>query len=159
MSTGIHVEATGSVRAPAADVYRIIADYVNGHGRIIPPKYFRNLEVVKGGYGEGTEITFDIIAFGKTNRAFGRVTEPEPGQRIVESYPETGIVTTFVVEPAGERTSSVTISTDIPKRSGIQGLLERLLMPGYLRKVYAAELARIDEQFQLPGGHGVHRTH
>ena len=31
----------------------------------------------------------------------GIVTEPEAGRTIVETYPETGIVTTFIIEPAG----------------------------------------------------------
>jgi hypothetical protein len=146
MSKVIHLEATGDVDATAADVYRLIADYQDGHTRIIPPEYFRNLKVLKGGYGEGTEIAFEMIAFGNAYTVSGRVTEPEPGRVLVETYPKTGVVTKFIVEPTSASTSRVTISTDMPSRGGIAGWLERMVTPRYLRKVYAEELARINEQ-------------
>lgn len=144
MSKNIHVAATGVVNAPAQDVYRVIADYRDGHPRIIPPKYFRNLKVLKGGFGDGTEIAFEMVAFGNTYAVSGRVTEPHPGRVLVETYPHSGVVTTFTVDTESAATSRVTISTDMPSRGGIAGWIERMLTPAYLRKVYAEELALID---------------
>ena len=69
------------------------------------------------------------------------ITEPEPGRRLVETLTD-GIVTTFVVEPVDEQRRRLTITTDCAK-PGLRGWFERLLAPGYLRKVYVAELAQI----------------
>jgi hypothetical protein len=52
----LHVEASAEVNASATSIYRLIADYRTGHSRIISPKYFRNLTVDAGGYGDGTLI-------------------------------------------------------------------------------------------------------
>jgi hypothetical protein len=52
--TSYTVTATARVQAPAAVAYGIIADYVNGHPHLLPPKYFRTLTVEAGGTGAGT---------------------------------------------------------------------------------------------------------
>lgn len=145
----IRVEARADVGAPAADAYRIIADYHEGHTRIIPPKYFRNLRVIEGGYGEGTVIEFDMLVFGRTNHARARVSEPEPGRVLVETYPDTGWVTSFIVEPRGASSSRVTIRTDAIVRDGLLGRLEGAFVRSFLSRVFPAELAQLDEQVRM----------
>jgi hypothetical protein len=140
----LRVEESGRVNAPAAAVYRMIADYNEGHPRIIPQKYFRNMRVEKGGYGEGTIVQFDMISFGRTQKARGHITEPEPGRVLVESYPDMDIVTTFTVEPIDGGASRVTIASDVPVKSGVRGWIERKVFPGYLKKVFAEEIAQIE---------------
>jgi hypothetical protein len=142
----LRVEARANVGAAAPDVYRMIADYRTGHTRIIPPRYFRNLEVEKGGYGAGTLIRYDLLAFGTTYHARARVTEPEPGRVLVETDLEKGAVTTFTVQPLGVSESRVTIATEMPIRSGLVGWLERAMTGSFLRRVYAAELAQLDSE-------------
>src|SRR6476619_4413817 len=98
-SSGIHV-VTASARIASAPerVYAIIADYKNGHPRILP-KQFLGLAVEQGGVGAGTVINFQMRAFGRivTNRS--AVTEPEPGRVLVETeLGGKGIVTPFTVE-------------------------------------------------------------
>lgn len=144
----VRVEATSEVNGPAASVYGLIADYRRGHTRIVPPRYFRNLEVEEGGYGDGTLIHYDLLAFGTTRRARARVTEPEPGRVLVETDLGIGAVTTFIVDPLGTTRSRVTIATVLPARGGIAGWLERTVSRSFMRKVYAAELARIDQVVQ-----------
>jgi hypothetical protein len=141
---GLHVSHAAPVRAAASIVYSLIADYHAGHPRIVPPKHFKNLKVVKGGHAAGTEITFDMAAFGQVTAMHGVITEPEPGRVLVESYPATGVVTTFRVEPSGDAACVVTISTDFPPKGGLAGFVERLLSPSFLRKLYAEEIGRID---------------
>ena len=147
--TSLRVSASAEIGAAAANVYRMIADYRNGHQRIIPPQYFRNLEVDAGGYGAGTQIRYDLRAFGTTYHARAHVSEPEPGHVLVETDPTKGAVTTFTVDSLGGRRSLVTISTELPIRSGVMGAIERAMMRRFLRKVYAAELARLDEQVRI----------
>lgn len=78
-------------------------------------------------------------AFGRTNVATAQVTEPPPGRELRETL-ETGIVTTFLVKSLGPAVARVTIRTEYAK-GGVQGWIERQLLPGYVRRVYTAELA------------------
>jgi hypothetical protein len=145
----MHAEATAHVGASAADAYGMIADYRVGHARIIPPRYIRHLRVEEGGYGAGTIITYDLIAFGKTNHARARVTEPEPGRVLVETDLEKGAVTSFLVDPIGPAKSRVTIRTDMPTRSGLLGVIERAMIRRFLKRVYVAELALLDAELRI----------
>ena len=142
----IRAERSALIPAPPAIVYGLIADYREGHPTILPPRYFQNLTVEAGGVGAGTRIGFQMRAFGKVNQVRGHVTEPEPGRRLRETYPDSGTETDFTVEPvAGTRTCRVTIATRYTK-AGLGGWFERLLVPGFLRKVYVAELRLLAEQ-------------
>jgi hypothetical protein len=135
----IRVSADSVIPAPAARIYDLIADYRNGHPRILPPEHFGPLTVERGGRGAGTRIRFEMKAFGKVTVASGEVTEPVPGRELRETLDD-GIVTTFHVDPVDEGTTRVTIETAYAK-PGLRGLLEGILAPPYLKKVYAAELA------------------
>jgi hypothetical protein len=144
----LRVVASAEVGGDAAEVYHLIADYRFGHQRIVPPQYFRNLRVEKGGYGAGTVISFDTLAFGKTHRVRAQITEPERGRVLVETDVERGSVTTFTVASLGTSRARVTIATELRVRSGVLGTIERVLMSRFLRQVYNAELARIDQQIK-----------
>jgi len=147
--TPFRVSSSAGIDAPAADVYRMIADYRTRHGRIVPPKYFSNLRVEAGGYGAGTIITYDLTAFGKTRHVRAEVTEPQPGRELTETDHDEKIATTFIVEPAGDARSRVTIATELFLHSGILGALERTMARSFLTRVYAAELALLGEQLTL----------
>jgi hypothetical protein len=141
----IHVASSAAIGAPPAVVYGLIADYHQGHPSILPAKYFRNLQVVEGGIGAGTRISFQM-RLGRLWSLHAYITEPEPGRQLCENYPDTGMVTTFTVEPAeAGHNSRVTIATRYTK-TGLSGWLERWLVPGFLRAVFAAELRQLDVQ-------------
>ena len=142
------ISASGDIGAPTRDVYRLIADYRTGHPRILPRNVFRNLHVEEGGYGAGTVVNFDMLAFGRMQRLHARVSEPEPGRVLAEAYPESGAVTTFTVDPLGCDRSRVTIATHLRVDPGVRAHLERSMMSSFLSRVYAAELALIDQQVQ-----------
>ena len=57
------VSTTARMKAAPERVYRIIADYRNGHPQILP-KQFSNLCVDAGGYGAGTVIRFSMTVMG-----------------------------------------------------------------------------------------------
>jgi hypothetical protein len=141
----VRVEAGAQIAAPAAVVYRLIADYEQGHPRIVPPQYFRNLKVVRGGYGAGTEITFEMRAFGSVQHCRATITEPEPGRVLIETDAVTGAETRFEVASEGSAASFVRFVTTIPTRSGVLGWVERAVTRAFLKRVYAAELARLGE--------------
>lgn len=140
-----HIRAAGRsvIDAPPAVVYGIIADYREGHPSILPERYFGPLTVERGGTGDGTEIRFTMRSFGRTTEVRGVVTEPEPGRVLVETYPGTGIVTTFTVDPLdGGSRSDVLITTEWEEK-GLKGAILNLIVPGHLGRVYRAELEKL----------------
>jgi hypothetical protein len=139
------VSASGRVDAPPAQVYAIIADYKRHHPHIVPPQYFTRLDVVEGGVGAGTRTRVEMHVLGK-RRVFEQVvTEPEPGRVLKEANVDGSAVSTFTVEASGERSSHVTIATDLPLQPGIQGVLERLAVSLLFPRIYKKELARLAE--------------
>ncbi len=144
------LSVTRDIPAPAHSVYALIADYRNGHPRIVPPKTFLKLEVLKGGTGAGTEICGVMRVLGKTSEFRMTVTEPEPGRVIAETDEAQGVTTMFTVDPtaAGCR---VTIATWMTGRSGCGGWFVKRIAAWALRPVYAEELERLKtEALRLP---------
>ena len=140
----LHAESSAEIGAAAHEVYRTLADYSDGHRRVVPPRYFAHLQVEEGGYGEGTVLDFDMRAFGSMQHARVRVSEPEPGRRLIETEQRTGAVTSFTVEPLGADRSRVTIAIDLPVRAGLLGWVEQLVTGQYFRRVFNAELVRLE---------------
>jgi uncharacterized protein YndB with AHSA1/START domain len=136
------VATTRRIEAPPEAVYRVFADYRDAHPRILPPSFFVGLTVERGGYGEGTIIQVAGRFAGRTRIIRGVVSEPEPGRRLVESYPDERMVTTFRVDPApGGGASEVAISSVVPRRRGPIGWLEERLVRRLLTRVFREELA------------------
>jgi hypothetical protein len=136
------VEGTAIINASAKVVYDIIADYHNGHPNIVPKKYFSDIAVEKGGWGEGTTIRFKMHAFGRTQDFRAAITEPEPGRVLVETNEEEsgGAVTTFTVDPVNEGMQTrVMITTDVRPTTRLVPL-ERVFTTWVLRRVFAEEL-------------------
>ena len=143
------IQHTRRIAAPAATIYGIFADYHVAHPRVCPPHVFRNFVVHKGGNGAGTVLTFDMVAFGRTVSTRCEVSEPEPGRVLREYYPDTGVVTDFIVEPREDGLAcDMTLKSTFPGRKGLLGLLfggiERALTRSFLLKVYDEELRRAE---------------
>ena len=137
-----HVSYAADVAAPPAAVYGLIADYDRGHPRILPPKYFRNMRVEKGGRGAGTVVRLEMHALGRTRNLRAEISEPVPGRVIAEKYPDDQTETTFTLVPSAEGSSTrVTIATDLPVRDGFAGRVERFLITRLLKRIYREELA------------------
>jgi len=143
------VAVTRRVDAPSEAVYRVFADYQTAHPRILPRRFFVGLQVEQGGYGAGTIILVEG-RFGKPRIIRGIVTEPEPGRLLVESYPEQRMVTSFRVLPAGNDASEVTISTAMPRRSGLLGWIEERFVRRLLSRVFVEELGLVAEFLTRP---------
>ncbi len=139
----LHAFAERVIAAPPAPLYAIVADYEDSHPRILPPPYLSNLRVEKGGYGDGTVITCEMRAMGRSLPFRAHVTEPEPGRVLQEAILESGLVTTFTFEPVGggQRTR-VRIDTRWPA-PWWRARVEQALMGRLLRKVYDAELQNL----------------
>ena len=139
----MHVRAEGIVGAPAERVYGYLADMREHHPRFLPPA-FSNFEVESGGVGAGTVVRFTMTAGRRTREYRMIVAEPTPGRVLTESDADSSLVTTFTVTPEGER-SRVEISTTWDGAGGIGGFFERTFAPRVMQRLYADELARLDE--------------
>ena len=144
----IGAKEAATLNARSQDVYATIADYRNGHPRIVPPETFSDMRVEQGGYGEGTVIRFKVKTLGVVQEFYQRVTEPEPGHVLVEQdidSPE-HIITTFTVTPVenGQK-SHVEISTVMNASPGIRGMMERWVLTKLNPRVYRKELKRLEE--------------
>jgi Polyketide cyclase / dehydrase and lipid transport len=138
------VSASAVIPARRERVYSLISNYNDGHPRILP-KQFSGLVVEQGGVGAGTVIRFQISLFGRKQTFRAAITEPEPGRVLVETDLDTnGAVTTFSVNPGGAPADShVTISTELPVRSGFLGKVERAITTMLLRPIYVKELQNL----------------
>jgi len=135
------ISAAAQLAAPAKSIYALIADYADGHQRILPRPPFVSLTVEQGGVGAGTVVNFQMRVMGQLRSYHSTITEPEPGRVLVEADTQAGTVTTFTVEPReGGQAAFVTISTDTPVRDGLAGRIEGWLAERLLKPVYRQEL-------------------
>lgn len=138
------ISASAIIPARRERVYSLLANYRDGHPRILPPQ-FSNLVVEQGGIGAGTVIRFQMSVFGRKQSFRAAITEPEPGRVLVETgLDSNGAVTTFTLDPGtAPADSRVTISTQLPVRSGFPGWIERKLSTLLLRHIYVKELENL----------------
>lgn len=137
----ISASAERHIDAPAGRVYEYIRDFREHHPKFLPPQ-FSDFTVEAGGIGAGTLHSFKMTLGGRTTEYRVRVGEPEPGRVLIESAPARCMLTTFTVdrEDGGSR---VRIDTSWYS-TGVQGLVERLVAPRMLVKVYEEELRMLD---------------
>ena len=138
------IAVSALIQAPAQQVYAIIADYRNGHPRILPKPYFVSLTVEQGGVGAGTVVTFQMKVMGSLRTFHSVITEPEPGRVLVETDSKAGTVTTFTVDPRDNgRQAFVTITTDLQMRDGFFGKAQGWMTARLLRPIYVRELEQL----------------
>ena len=135
----ITAKAAAILDARPEDVYAIIADYQHGHPHILPKERLSDLQVEQGGYGAGTIIRFKVNTFGFVETAYQRVSEPEPGRVLVEQDIDSSrnATTTFTVTSVEQgQKAHVEITTTMNPSPGLQGFVERLLVPLIQPPVY-----------------------
>ena len=140
----LRIAVSSLIQAPAQQAYAIIADYRNGHPRILPKPYFVSLTVEQGGVGAGTVVTFQMKVMGSLRTFHSVITEPEPGRVLVERDSKAGTVTTFTVDPRDNgRQAYVTITTDLQVRDGPFGKMQGWMTGRLLRPIYEKELEQL----------------
>jgi Polyketide cyclase / dehydrase and lipid transport len=139
-----NTSASALISAPVRKIYDLIADYRNGHPRILPKPYFVSLHVERGGYGAGTVINFQMRLMGRTQSFHSTITEPNPGHILVETDRNTGAVTTFTIDPRSDgQEAFVTITTTTNVPDGIFGKIQGCLTTQLLRPIYEKELDQL----------------
>lgn len=135
------VEVSRVIEAKPDVIYGIIADYRNGHQKILPRPEFAEMVVEQGGTGAGTVIRVTMRVMGMQQILRMTVSEPEPG-RVIQEENES-VVTTFTVAPLdGGTRSQVTIASTW-RRPGLAGFVDRLINPRVARGLYRRELEQL----------------
>lgn len=142
----ITAAAERHVDAPARRVYHYIRDFREHHPRFLPPQ-FSGFRIESGGVGSGTVHTFTLTLAGRSSTHRVRVGEPEPGRVLIESDASRRMLTTFTVDPEMAGGCQVRIESRW-YADGMRGIVERLMAPRLLRRVYAAELNLLDRYAQ-----------
>jgi hypothetical protein len=145
----VKISESRIIHASPVDVYAVMSDYRVGHQAVLPKSFFSKVVVVQGGQGAGTVIEVHMNVYG-AKRVFRQVvTEPEPGRVLVETDPEAGVATSFIVDPIGTGDQSrVTIATESRLSPGFQGFVERLFNPMIIGRIYKQELELLDTYVQ-----------
>ena len=142
MAHVVVASAERTIDAPADEVYRYLAD-MQLHSRFLPPPFY-DFQVEERGAGTGSVVRFKINFAGGIRELRMQVTEPEPGRALVQTDTNgSGLVTTFTVTPQGEQ-ARVNITSRFDGETGVAGVVERIIAPRRLHRVYAEELARLD---------------
>lgn len=142
-------EASAVIPARPDVVYGVLSDYMEGHQAILPRQFFKEMKVIEGGHGAGTVIEVHTEVYGSKQVFNMTVSEPEPGRVLQESDPAIGITTTFTVDPAeGGTRSKVTIAVHGKTSGGIRGLLEKIMNPPIMRRMFKTELRLIADYAQ-----------
>jgi hypothetical protein len=135
--------------ATPEQIYAVISDYRHHHPQILPSPYFDKLEVEEGGQGAGTVFRAEMNVFGVKQAFRMRVTEPEPGRKLVESDLGTDLVTTFSIKPTGDaRQTELEIATNWTPKPGLAGWIERATAPTIMRMIYRKELRKLAAYLQ-----------
>jgi hypothetical protein len=154
--TLIYISAARVINAPAADIYAVLSDYRVGHNAILPKPYFEEMIVEAGGRGAGTMIRVRMRIFGQEFRYHQRVTEPEPGRLLVETDVDTGLSSSFTLEPLnGGSQTRVTVQSEFKLSPGVKGWLERLVNPPITRHIFNQELRNLEDYLKtqsVPAG-------
>lgn len=152
-------EASAPIHASPAVVWDILTDYRQGHAKIIPPDVFSDFRVEAGGRGAGTTIAYTFHAAGVTRAMRHIVSEPTPGQTLMESDADGSSHTTFALAPLSDGSQTLlTITTVERGHSGVRGVVERLLGPllaPTMRRIYLDEMRRLDalaQHWTVAGG-------
>jgi hypothetical protein len=140
------VSAEADIAAPPERIYRIIADYRDGHPLMLPAQ-FSKLTVLQGGIGAGTRISFTLKVLGRPQHFEADIVEPEPGRVLAEHQQGARpSVTSFIVDPVGSHrpnAAHVTIRTELSLPTGWLGAAQRFVTRRFLQSIYRAELARL----------------
>jgi hypothetical protein len=139
----VRVAVPMSIPGSAKEIYTVIADYTNHHQHILPRTYFRTVVVEAGGIGAGTIFRADMEVYGNKSSFHMKVSEPQPGRVIQETDLDTGLFTTFTVEPKGADRSTVTIASQWERPAGLRSWFENWVRTLVMKRIYQAELAQL----------------
>ncbi|WP_007513020.1 SRPBCC family protein [Pseudofrankia saprophytica] len=134
----INVVAERSLDAAPDRVLELVSDYEGTRPQLWPAN-ITDYQVLAGGKGPGTRISYRLHATKKRIRdVTAEVTAPDE-QTLVESDQNSTLRTVWRVLPQGTG-STVTVTTTWTGAGGVGGFFERIFAPIGVRKLWTAVL-------------------
>lgn len=131
---------TATVQAPPERVLELLRDYRDARPRLLTDNYSA-YQVLEGGSGDGTVISYHFAAGGRERDYRLRVSESAGA--ILESDELSSFQTTWTVAPSSSG-STVTLESSWNGAGGIGGIFEGLFAPLGLRRIQAAVLGKLE---------------
>ena len=126
-------------------VLAAVADYQTVRPKILSSHY-SNYQVLEGGQGAGTVVTWKLQATESRVRDI-KATVDVAGKTVIEKDANSTLVTNWTVAPAGTG-STVTVKTSWQGAGGVKGFFEKTFAPLGLRKIQDAVLANLKKEIE-----------
>ena len=141
----VSASSTVLINAEPDAVLAAVADYQTVRPKILSSHY-RDYQVLEGGQGAGTVVTWKLQATEKRVRDV-KATVDVAGHAVIEKDANSSMVTNYTVAPAGPG-ASVTVKTSWQGAGGVKGFFEKTFAPLGLRKIQAEVLANLKNQVE-----------
>jgi hypothetical protein len=136
--------------ASAKVVFGALADYATIRPTILPPE-MTDFQVLAGGTGAGTRISYNLHATKKrVRKVAATVTEPVAGQQLLEADSNSTLTVLWDVVPVSESRSRLTVRVAWQGATGIGGFFERRFAPAGIQRIYRTELDRLGASTRQP---------
>lgn len=126
-------------------VLAAVADYQTVRPKILSSHY-SNYQVLEGGQGAGTVVTWKLQATESRVRDI-KATVDVAGKTVIEKDANSTLVTNWTVAPEGTG-STVTVKTSWQGAGGVKGFFEKTFAPLGLRKIQDAVLANLKKEIE-----------
>ncbi|MBI3225095.1 MAG: SRPBCC family protein [Mycolicibacterium cosmeticum] len=133
------------IEATPEAVLAAVADYQTVRPKILSSHY-SNYQVLEGGQGAGTVVTWKLQATESRVRDI-KATVDVAGKTVIEKDANSTLVTNWTVAPAGTG-STVTVKTSWQGAGGVKGFFEKSFAPLGLRKIQDAVLANLKKEIE-----------
>lgn len=134
----INVVTQRSLPAPPDRVLDLAADYAGTRAQLWPEN-ITDYQVLAGGKGPGTRISYRLHATKKRIRDVAAEVSAPDAQSLVEADQNSTLRTVWRVRPEGD-CSHVTVMTTWTGAGGVGGFFERIFAPIGVRKLWTAVL-------------------
>jgi uncharacterized protein YndB with AHSA1/START domain len=144
----VRASAERVVAASPQEVYGLLADYADRRRRLLTDGV-SDYAVERGGVGAGTVVSYRMQVSRRERRYRLEVTEPTPGEELLETDTTSTFSTTWRVSPA-DGGSRVAVDSRWQGAGGVGGFFERTFAPRGLGRVYEQMLDRLERE--IAGG-------
>lgn len=141
----VSASSTVLINAEPEKVLSAVADYQGVRPQILSDNY-SEYQVLEGGQGAGTVVTWKLQATKKRSRVV-KANVDVAGHSVIEKDANSSLVTTWTVAPAGPG-SSVTVKTAWQGAGGIGGFFEKTFAPLGLRKIQDEVLDNLKKEVE-----------
>jgi polyketide cyclase/dehydrase/lipid transport protein len=141
----VSAASTVLINAAPDAVLTAVADYQGVRPKILPAQY-SGYQVLEGGQGAGTVVTWKLQATKSRVREV-KASVDVAGKTVIEKDANSSMVINWTVAPAGTG-STVTIKTTWTGAGGVKGFFEKTFAPLGLRKIQDEVLANLKKELE-----------